>query len=80
MGELTFWHPEPAVVHALSVSGDLDGQELNANDQYAVLLCRIPVHVLPDQGEEVVVVQLVEFVDETPPLFLSLRRLHFVLV
>lgn len=77
---LIFRLQEPTVVHSLSVTRDLDGQELNAHDQNAVLLRRIPVHILPNQGEEVVVVQLVEFVDKGPPQFLALRRLHLVLI
>ena len=70
----------PPVVETLSVAGDFDGQELDANDQDAVLLGSVCVHVAPDEGEEVVVVQLVEFVDETSPQFLAIRRLHLVLV
>lgn len=46
----------PPVVESLSVAGDFDGQELNADDENAVLLRRVRVHVLADQREEVVVV------------------------
>lgn len=71
---------EPLIVHAFSVAGDLDGQELDADDEYAVLLSGLCVHVGPDECEEVVVVQLIEFVDERSPQLLSFSRFQLVLV